>query len=104
MDEVFGFVPGGPWILGAVALLAIPGVRNSLRPLAKGAIKVGMNVTDQVKNLTAEAREQAGDIYEEAKVERQSAETNEPAEAGGSPRVTAAGARSRRSEPSISNA
>jgi hypothetical protein len=97
MDDLLGVIPGGPWLLGAVALLAIPGVRQSLRPLAKGAIKVGMNVTDQVKSLTAEAREQASDIYEEAKVERQSVEADDAG--AGATRVTPAGGRGRRVEP-----
>ena len=71
MDELFGFIPGGPWLLGGVVLLAIPGVRQKLRPFAKSAIKVGMNVADQVKSVTAEAREQANDLYEEARTERE---------------------------------
>lgn len=70
MDEIFGFVPGGPWVLGAVALLAVPGVRKTLRPVAKATIKAGIGVVEQVKNLTAEAREQATDLYAEAKAER----------------------------------
>ena len=103
MDDLLGVIPGGPWLLGAVALLAIPGVRQGLRPLAKGAIKVGMNVTDQVKSLTAEAREQASDLYEEAKVERQNAEQGEQAAAGAA-KGTPAGGRSRRSEPDTASA
>lgn len=70
MDEIFDFVPGGPWVLGAVALLAVPGVRKTLRPVAKATIKAGIGVIEQVKNLTAEAREQASDLYAEAKAER----------------------------------
>lgn len=79
MDEILEFVPGGPWIVGAVALLAVPGVRRSLRPLAKGAIKAGLTVAEGVKSMTAEAREQATDLYEEVKTERQE-QQNEPAE------------------------
>lgn len=70
MDELFGFIPGGPWAVGAVALLAVPGVRRSLRPLAKSAIKISLGAVDQVKSLTAEAREQASDLVAEAKAER----------------------------------
>lgn len=94
MDELLDFLPGGPWLLGAVALLAVPGVRRGLRPMAKATIKVGIGVVDQVKNLTAEAREQANDLYAEAKAER--AEQLEGAD--GSSAAASAGGRGRRSE------
>lgn len=81
MDELLDFIPGGPWVLGAVALLAVPGIRQSLRPLAKGAIKMGMSMADQVKSLSAEAREQANDLYEEAKTERDEARIGGQSEA-----------------------
>jgi hypothetical protein len=95
MDEILDFLPGGPWLLGAVALLAIPGVRNSLRPLAKRAMKAGMAVGDQMKALTAETREQMNDLYEEAR-----SEYNEGrGERAGEPAQPQAAARARRSEP-----
>jgi len=100
MDEIFEFLPGGPWLLGAVALLAIPGVRNSLRPLAKSTMKAGMAVADQVKALTAETREQVNDLYEEARTEYTETRSNGAAE----PVQPAAAARARRSEAAQSNA
>ncbi len=99
MDDILEFLPGGPWLLGAVALLAIPGVRNSLRPLAKGTMKAGMAVADQVKALTAETREQMNDLYEEARTEY--AEVRN--ERGAEPSQPAAAPRARRSEPAQSN-
>ena len=95
MDELLDFLPGGPWLLGAAALLAIPGVRRTLRPVAKATIKVGIGVVDQVKGLTAEAREQASDLYAEAKAERAEPAENLNGSASSSP-VTG---RSRRTEP-----
>jgi hypothetical protein len=94
MDEILEFLPGGPWLLGAVALLAIPGVRNSLRPLAKSTMKAGMAVADQVKALTAETREQVNDLYEEARSEYSETRNERGPEAAQPP----ASARSRRSE------
>jgi hypothetical protein len=96
MGDLLDFIPGGPWLLGAVALLAVPGVRKSLRPLAKSTMKLGIAVTDQVKGLTAETREQINDLYEEARSEYADARTDGAEATGNSGRP--AGARARRSE------
>ncbi len=98
MDEILEFLPGGPWLLGAVALLAIPGVRNGLRPLAKSTMKAGMAVADQVKALTAETREQVNDLYEEARAEYTETRPN-GTEAAHSPAAPRAG----RSQPAQSS-
>jgi hypothetical protein len=94
MDEILEFLPGGPWLLGAVALLAIPGVRNSLRPLAKRTMKAGMAVADQMKALTAETREQMNDLYEEARTEYNETRSERGTEAASAPTAP----RARRSE------
>ncbi|MGI8550378.1 MAG: DUF5132 domain-containing protein [Dehalococcoidia bacterium] len=102
MDELFGAVPGGPWVVGAIALLAVPGVRRSLRPLAKGAVKVGLNLADGVKTLTAETREQAGDLYEEAKAEREQSEQRDQESSGAvsePSKAAPAASTTRRTEP-----
>lgn len=96
MDEILDFVPGGPWLVGAVALLAIPGIRRNLRPLAKSAIRAGISVTDEVKKWTAEAREQANDLYEEAKAERVQALEDEANDTGSAGAVRPVGGRSSR--------
>lgn len=70
MDELFDVIPGGRWTFALVGLLAVPGVRRQLRPVAKAVIKAGLVATDQVKELVAEAREQAGDLVAEARAER----------------------------------
>jgi hypothetical protein len=75
------WVPGGEFTFIAAALLAVPGVRRQLRPVAKSALRVGMAVTDQVKGWTAETREQANDIVAEIKEEREA--EREQADANG---------------------
>src|ERR1035437_3754086 len=65
------WIPGGEYTFVAAALLAVPGVRHQLRPVAKSALRVGLTVTDQIKGWTAEAREQANDIVAEIKEERE---------------------------------
>jgi hypothetical protein len=71
VEELLETVSGTPLLLGAAVLLAIPGVRRGLRPLMKAGIRVGLRMTDQVKNLSAEAREQMSDLYAEARAERE---------------------------------
>jgi hypothetical protein len=64
-------IPGGNVTLAAVGLLAVPGVRKQLRPIAKGAIHVGFVVADQLRQFVGEAREQAEDLVAEVRTERQ---------------------------------
>lgn len=70
MDELFDLVPGGRWTLAAVALFSVPGVRRQLRPVAKGAVRMSLAVTDQFKEFVAEAREQTSDLVAEVRSER----------------------------------
>ena len=41
----------GPWGLAALVILALPGGRKMVRNVAKEAIKVGLTVSDNVKDL-----------------------------------------------------
>ena len=81
LGSLVDWVPGGEFTFIAAALLAVPGVRRQLRPVAKSALRVGLAVTDQVKDWTAEAREQANDIVAEIKEEREA--EREQADANG---------------------
>jgi len=81
LGSLVDWVPGGEFTFIAAALLAVPGVRRQLRPVAKSALRVGLAVTDQAKDWTAEAREQANDIVAEIKEEREA--EREQADANG---------------------
>src|SRR5450830_1116806 len=88
LGSLVDWVPGGEFTFIAAVLLAVPGVRRQLRPVAKSALRVGMAVTDQVKGWTAETREQANDIVAEIKEEREA--EREQADANGAmPSATA---------------
>jgi hypothetical protein len=74
------FVPGGAWLAAGVALGAAFGTR--LRPLAKSAIKVGMDVADRAQVVGLEAVEKGQDLVAEARYEREqekAASTRRPA-------------------------
>lgn len=60
----------GRWGLIAVVLLALPGGRKFLRAATKEAIRASMIVTDRVKDLAAEIREEASDVVAEIQAER----------------------------------
>ena len=60
----------GRWGLAAIVLLALPGGRKFVRTAAKEAVKVGMTVTESVKDIVAEIKEEASDVVAEVKAER----------------------------------
>lgn len=60
----------GRWGLIALVVLAMPGGRKMLRTVAKEAIRAGIVVTDRVKDLAAEIREEASDVVAEIQAER----------------------------------
>jgi len=60
----------GRWGLVAIVLLALPGGRKFVRAATKEAIRAGMLVTDRVKDLAAEIREEASDVVAEIQAER----------------------------------
>lgn len=62
------FVPGGAWLGAGLVLGAAFG--KQLRPVAKGAIKYGMEAGEQLQALAAEALERGQDLVAEAQHER----------------------------------
>jgi hypothetical protein len=62
-------VPGGAWLAAGVAVGAAFGSR--LRPFAKSAIKVGMDVVDRAQVVGLEAVEKGQDLVAEARYERE---------------------------------
>ncbi|HEY9718656.1 MAG TPA: hypothetical protein V6C69_14380 [Trichormus sp.] len=68
MARIRGF--GGPLAIAGILLLSTEGGRKVLKSLTKEAAKVGVAVYDKVKELTAEVREEATQLIEEAKAER----------------------------------
>lgn len=63
-------VATGRWGIAAVVLLAMPGGRKFLRTAAKEVIRAGMLVSDRVKDLAGEIREEASDVVAEIQAER----------------------------------
>lgn len=63
---------GGKWGLLAVAAVALPGGRKLLRSAAKEVIRAGLVVTENVKELAGEIKEEANDVVAEVKAERAS--------------------------------
>lgn len=53
-----------------LALAAAVGVGNDLRPVIKGAVKGGVALSDLATVLAARTRENAEDVYHEARAER----------------------------------
>lgn len=70
LAEGVGEVLGASWgiPLMAVAAVAMVGAPRA-KPLAKGAIKGYLKVTERMRELAAEATEQIQDLYAEAKYE-----------------------------------
>jgi Protein of unknown function (DUF5132) len=69
-------------VVGAVAAPAVAGATGTtLRPLAKAAIKGVLAVTDGVREIVAEAREQVSDMVAEINAERQEEGPRESASA-----------------------
>lgn len=58
------------WGLAAAVLIAMPGGRKMLRTVAKEAVRAGLTVTENVKDLVAEIQEEASDVVAEVKAER----------------------------------
>jgi hypothetical protein len=61
---------GGPLALVGIMLLGTDSGRKALKKLSREATKVGVQVYDKVKELAAEAREEATALIEEAKSEK----------------------------------
>lgn len=61
---------GGPLALAGILLLTTDSGRKALKKLTREATKVGILVYDKVKEMSAEVREEASALIEEAKAER----------------------------------
>jgi len=60
----------GPVALVGILLLGTEPGRRALKKMSREAAKVGVQVYDKVKEIAAEAREEAQELIEEAKSER----------------------------------
>ena len=74
LEDLLSFEDGGKFVLGGAALLfmgpAILGAAaGALRPVAKGAMKLGMAAYGRGKMYAAEAKESIDDLAAEAKAE-----------------------------------
>jgi hypothetical protein len=74
LEDLLSFEEGGKFVLGGAALLfmgpAILGAATgALRPVAKGAMKLGMAAYGRGKMYAAEAKESIDDLAAEAKAE-----------------------------------
>jgi aspartate/tyrosine/aromatic aminotransferase len=89
-DGLSGSTKGILVVLGVVlaAPIVLPAVASVSRPLAKTLIKGYLALTDMVKEFSAEAQEQVGDLVAEVKAER----TAEVAAAGAAGATHATGA------------
>ncbi len=68
-EEIFE-VLAGRWGLAALLLFAMPGGRKVARCASKSVIKTGLMATDRIKEMVAEAKEEAGDLMAEVQAER----------------------------------
>jgi hypothetical protein len=60
----------GRWGLAAVVFLTLPGGRKMLKTVAKEAVRAGLTISEGVKDLAAEIKEEASDVVAEVKAER----------------------------------
>jgi histone H3/H4 len=61
---------GGPLALAGVLLFGTESGRKIVKKVGREAAKVGVQVYDKLKELTVEVREEAEQLIEEAKSER----------------------------------
>lgn len=59
-----------PWALAAVLLFGTAGGRKLVKSASKEVIKAGLVVSDKVKEIVAEVREEADDLVAEVQAER----------------------------------
>ncbi|MBX9570511.1 MAG: hypothetical protein K2X77_16570 [Candidatus Obscuribacterales bacterium] len=59
-----------PWAIAAVLLFGTNGGRKLLKSASKEVIKVGLTVSDKVKEIVAEVKEEADDLVAEVQEER----------------------------------
>lgn len=61
-----------PWAIAAVLLFGTEGGRKLLKTAGKEAVKAGLIVSDKVKEIVAEVKEEADDLVAEVQAERKS--------------------------------
>jgi hypothetical protein len=61
---------GGPLALAGLLLFGTESGRKALKTISRQAARVGVQVYDKVKELAEEAREEATQLIEEAKSDR----------------------------------
>lgn len=59
-----------PWALAALLLFGTNGGRKLLKQAGKEAIRAGLVVSDKVKEIAAEIKEEADDLVAEVQTER----------------------------------
>ena len=62
-----------PWTLAAVLLLGTNGGRKLLKTASKEVVRAGLVVSDKVKEIVAEVKEEADDLVAEVQAERKTA-------------------------------
>jgi hypothetical protein len=62
-----------PWMIAAVLLFGTNGGRKLLKSASKEVIRTGLVVSDKVKEMVAEVKEEADDLVAEVQAERKSA-------------------------------
>lgn len=79
MEELIGTIAGGAvWGVGfALGLGALKAAGDGLRPVVRTAMKGAVGVTSWVEQTTSETRESLKDLYNEAKVERETETADE---------------------------
>ena len=65
--ELVELIPGGNWAIAAVGLLAVPGVRKHLRPVAGAVVRSGLGLVGHVTRIVVETRENAEDLVGEVR-------------------------------------
>lgn len=63
-----------PWVLAAALLLGTNGGRKLLKTAGKEAIRAGLVVSDKVKEIVSEIKEEADDLVAEVQAERKAQE------------------------------
>ncbi|MBX9722292.1 MAG: hypothetical protein K2X81_12905 [Candidatus Obscuribacterales bacterium] len=61
-----------PWALAALLLLGTAGGRKMVKSASKEVIRAGLVVSDKVKELVAEVKEETDDLVAEVQAERKS--------------------------------
>lgn len=67
-DLIESVIPGAGWLAVGMAIGTL--FSDSLRPVAKEAIKLGIDVGERLQEATAEAYERGQDLVAEARAER----------------------------------